>query len=606
MSGADDSLPTGSRPAIRRTVEISTETAGNAGAPMPIPDARSRTERARADATKSGGVHYTPPDLASLLARSALAEHRQAKRIRVLDPACGDGALLAAVVECASDCEFELVGCDRDEQALAAARSRLRTATAASVDFRLELCDFLEVTLKHREARRSLFGAEVPDWLAEPFDVVIANPPYVRTQTLGADESQQLAAAFGLSGRVDLYHAFALAMAQALADDGTLALLCSNRFMTTKSGKGLRRYLAEQLTIRSVLDLGDTKLFDAAVLPAIVIASRSPSDEVPAMTSVYEAPAAHPAPKYESVPKALEQGAVGTVSIGSTVFDVRRGVLRRASVDAPWVLTAEADRWVEQVDTQAAMRFADLGKIRVGIKTTADRIFIRDDWTSLQEPTPEAELLLPLITHHVANRWQSSQTERRVLYPYDLNQPKRTPLDLNRWPLTMAYFDAHRHDLEKRRYVTEAGRHWWEIWVPQRPSEWSLPKLVFPDISEEPRFFLDRSGAVVNGDCYWLALPTKTEESLGLLAMAIANSTLGTRYYDCTCGNKLYSGRRRYITQYVERFPLPDPDSPEAHKIVGLVHELSSGQAPAVDRLQIEHEIDALVWRSFGIEEVPR
>jgi hypothetical protein len=307
----------------------------------------------------------------------------------------------------------------------------------------------------------------------------------------------------------------------------------------------------------------------------------------------------------ESVLHALDDGVEGSVVVGSSAFEIRRGTLSidSASTD-PWVLASEGHDWIAQVEQHAALRFGDLGKIRVGIKTTADKVFIRENWGAANEG-PEPDLLLPLFTHHVASRWTCGEPTRRVLYPYDLKQHKRAPLDLDRWPRAAAYLESHRTQLEGRRYVVEAGRNWWEIWVPQRPAEWALPKLVFPDISDPPRFSIDYSGSVVNGDCYWLALPTEEDENLGRLAMAVANSSLGTRFYDQVCGNKLYSGRRRYITQYVERFPLPDPDGPEARKIVELVGSIVDGDADA-ELSDLEAELDQLVWRSFGFEEIPR
>ena len=48
------------------------------------------------------------------------------------------------------------------------------------------------------------------------------------------------AAQFGLTGRVDLYHAFTRAMAGVLRPEGVLGLLTSNRFLTVKSGAALR------------------------------------------------------------------------------------------------------------------------------------------------------------------------------------------------------------------------------------------------------------------------------------------------------------------------------------------------------------------------------
>lgn len=567
----------------------------------------SRSERAKADSTKAGGVHYTPSGLASFVATNALESVELAGRLRVLDPACGDGALLAAVVDLVPPgTDLELVGCDKDPTAIEAAEARLAALGASGVTWSLETCDFLSEAAALREESTSLFGRspEVAA-LAEPFDLVIANPPYVRTQTLGADESRRLAGVFGLTGRVDLYHAFAVAMTESLCEGGVLALLCSNRFMTTKGGSSLRRHL-QQLDLHRVFDLGDTKLFEAAVLPAVIVASRrAATGERPAMATVYECPPSPDCVEVESVLHALDDGVEGSVVVGSSAFEIRRGILSTDSASTdPWVLESEGHDWIAQVEQHAALRFGDLGKIRVGIKTTADKIFIRESWGPANEG-PEPDLLLQLVTHHVASRWTCGEPTRRVLYPYDLKQRKRAPLDLDRWPRAAAYLESHRTQLEGRRYVVEAGRNWWEIWVPQRPAEWALPKLVFPDISDQPRFSIDYSGSVVNGDCYWLALPSEKDENLGRLAMAVANSSLGTRFYDQVCGNKLYSGRRRYITQYVERFPLPNPDGPEARKIVELVGSIVDGDADA-ELSDLEAELDQLVWRSFGFEEIPR
>lgn len=569
----------------------------------------SRTERAKADATKSGGVHYTPTGLASFVAANALEYIEPTGRLRVLDPACGDGALLAAVVDLASpECELELVGCDKDPAAIEAAHTRLAQLGADNLSLSLETCDFLSEAVALREATNSLFAdSPVAAALAEPFDLVIANPPYVRTQTLGADEARRLAAVFGLTGRVDLYHAFAVAMTESLRHGGVLALLCSNRFMTTKGGSSLRQHL-QKLDLHRVFDLGDTKLFEAAVLPAVVVASRSEaSGDRPSMASVYECASGDDGDVVvTSVLEALSDDVQGKVQVGGSSFEIRRGFLNvdAASAD-PWVLATDGQDWIAQVEDRASLRFGDLGKIRVGIKTTADKVFIREDWSSANGHAPEPDLLLPLLTHHVASQWTSGEATRRVLYPYDLAERKRVPLDLSEWPLAAGYLESHREQLEGRRYVVDSGRNWWEIWVPQRPSEWALPKLVFPDISEKPKFSIDYSGSVVNGDCYWLALPTEEAETLGLLAMAVANSSLGTRFYDQVCGNKLYSGRRRYITQYVERFPLPDPDGPEARKIVELVRYLVDGDSVGGEAADLEGELDQLVWRSFGFEEVP-
>ena len=106
------------------------------------------------------------------------------------------------------------------------------------------------------------------------YDLIIANPPYVRTQIMGAEQAQLLATQFGLAGRVDLYYAFIVGMAYVLKPGGVGGIIVSNRFMTTKSGGAVRQAIREQFNVRHVWDLGDTRLFDAAVLPAVLLVGK--------------------------------------------------------------------------------------------------------------------------------------------------------------------------------------------------------------------------------------------------------------------------------------------------------------------------------------------
>jgi hypothetical protein len=214
-------------------------------------------------------------------------------------------------------------------------------------------------------------------------------------------------------------------------------------------------------------------------------------------------------------------------------------------------------------------------------------------------PKPEDDVLLPLITHDNVTPWQvSEKLETRVLYPYDLSKEKRTLLDMECYPSAMDYLESHGEQLKGRRYVIEGGRQWFEIWVPHKPRMWKVPKIVFPDISVDARFAIDRSGAVVNGDCYWISLAEIGSEDIALLMLAVANSSLGKRFYDEVCGNKLYSGRRRWMTQYVTRFPLPDPQTDVASQLIQATRKLvDSGIAPEQGDLAL---IDGLVDAAFA------
>ena len=574
-----------------------------------LPSAGPTGRHSAATVAKRKGIHYTPPDLARFLATQAMEPIPDGGLLRVLDPSCGDGALLDAVAEAAGGRDLVLCGLDQDGAAVAEARQRLAPLQGKGIQVELHEANFLKEVLQFRQPEALFDHLNEGVVAAGSFDLVIANPPYVRTQVLGAAMAKQLAEQFGLSGRVDLYQAFVVGMSEVLRPDGTMALLCSNRFMTTKSGRDLRQLMATELKIRHVYDLGDTRLFGAAVLPAIVIATKqSQVSQNFDITSIYES-------KDSSQPVETVDSIFGRLAARNSEHiekDGRRFAIRSASIaprnwDQPWVAASKAENELQQrIAATASMRFKDVGKIRVGIKTTCDKVFIRRDWSDLpEESRPESSLLLPLLTHHVANRWHASEPEATVLYPYDLESDKRRPIELAKFPLATHYLESHREQLESRTYVTDGGRHWWEIWVPQRPSAWQHRKIVFPDISDEPKFWMDDSGSVVNGDCYWMSVPEHDPDDISLLMLAVANSTLGTEFYDQACGNKLYAGRRRYITQYVSEFPVPEPSSPESRKIIQTVAALL--QSDDINRrLELELEVDGLVWRAFGIEERSR
>lgn len=564
------------------------------------------------EAKKAKGATYTPDNLALFVAEKmveqASVEGRES--ISILDPAIGDGVLVLALLKKLTkktNATITVYGFDTDPLALTVSAQQIH-ANYPKVELQLKNENFLDYILKKNDYEPLPLFARAQN---SKFDLIIANPPYVRTQIMGAERARQLAHTFGLSGRVDLYHAFLLGITRVLAPDGTAGLIVSNRFMTTKGGSALRSALRQRFKLCHIWDLGDTKLFDAAVLPAVIVARGAAvaRTEMPQFTSIYEVKSTFPAPTMAVDPlDALKYSGIVTLADGRH-FCVRHGFLDSSTDDqAVWRLASQsADEWLATVNRHTWKRFGEIGKIRVGVKTCADKIFIRHDWESaFGSDIPE--LLRPLITHHVAGRFRAItlKQQRAILYPHEVKNGKRQAVPLEKYPKSRAYLERHRATLENRTYLIEAGRRWYEIWVPQDPQAWAAPKLVFRDIAERPTFWIDFDGSVVNGDCYWLAL-TKGDADLLWLACAVANSTFAEAFYDHRFNNKLYAGRRRFITQYVEQFPLPDPTSPLSRNIVACAKAIYDANH-SKEAKELEFELDQLVWEVFGlsIEKVSR
>lgn len=558
---------------------------------------------------KADGVHYTPMALADFVAGQILsaAKGSLTKRLRILDPAVGDGELLLALVRqlhFAGYQDIEAHGFDTSNDALATAKQRL-LAEFPAVKLRLHEADFLGYAIEHFDSeignQRPLFSNGV----GEPFDAVIANPPYVRTQVMGAHTAQNLARRFGLTGRVDLYYAFINAIAMALRSGGILGIIVSNRFMTTKSGASVRAEVRKHFDICHVWDLGDTKMFEAAVLPAVLLMHRRGEREATGdkrFTSIYSCNGSKQAERCGSVFEALSCEGVVLTDDGRR-FRVLQGSLAStiSSNDVWRVSTATTDGWLEKVSKRTWATFSNVGKLRVGVKTTADSVFIRDDWEKgFGEDLPE--LLRPLITHHIGQRYRAQLlgSSKQILYPHEVWNGKRRAVDLSQYPHTRRYLESNRLALASRKYVRDAGREWFEIWVPHDPKAWRRPKLVWRDISERPIFWVDETEAVVNGDCYWMVCNDEASERLLWLAVAVGNSTFIEKFYDHCFNNKLYAGRRRFITQYVDKFPLPDPETDIARRIIQAAQSVYATK-PDADTTSAEKEIDALVWKSFNL-----
>lgn len=549
---------------------------------------------------KVSGAVYTPKKLADFVSQQIIKYVNlieTSKTIRILDPALGDGELLVCLLnnlDLPKNVKIEVYGFEIDSNALHNAKIRLEQFPNISVFFKKG--DFLEYIFKEFK-----FGNLPQVNILNGFDIIIANPPYVRTQILGTKKSQLISKQFDLSGRIDLYYPFVVGISKVLRPNGIAGIIVSNRFMTTKSGSKVRNELIDKFDLLHTWDLGDTKLFSAAILPAVLVVRKKGDKQKiqPLFTTIYET--SKPSRKITSdAISALNENGIVKIRDGRN-FQVKHGKLDTEGHQyGVWrLLTKKNILWLRKVEDNSKGTFRDIGKIRVGVKTCADKIFIRNDWNEMNLNC-RPELLKPLSTHHNAQSYKTLtlKNPRQILYPHEVVDGQRKAVDLTKYPCSHAYLLSSRKILEKRKYLIDSGRKWYEIWVPQDPDAWKYPKLVFNDIADQPKFWMDFSCSVVNGDCYWIVPKDPSEIDLLWLAAAIGNSSFIIYYYDLCFNNKLYAGRRRFITQYVEKFPLLDVHSSLGQSIVQKskqIFELTPSKI--ADSLKLE--VNSMIWKGF-------
>lgn len=539
---------------------------------------------------KNDGVVYTPPAMATYIANEIVAGYKfdDCSIIKVLDPALGEGELTIAVVSAIKaihpDKKISVHGYDIDSLSVEKSRSRIEEVFP-DVEVNFMVRDFLSI--EPTENR---------------YDIVISNPPYIRTQILGEDVSKKLSEKFSLKGKIDIYYVFFIVSLLNLKEGGIAGFITSNKFLTINSGKNLREYLYRNAQILTISDFGDTRIFNAAVLPCVTIFKKTTRnfDEGVRVkfNSIYlsdEDPAEKEITPVCSVYDCISKDGV-FIDENGIKYKAKSGytLLTPDSHREPWVITTNAqEKWLEQVEKNTWKTFSEVAKVRVGIKTTADNVFIFDKEAS----AVDLELMKPLITHRNAQCYLANNLEYwSVLYPHYETDGKRRTYDIEQYPKTKKYLLQHFKQLDGRKYVKQANRVWYEIWVPQKPSSWKHRKIVFRDISEYPQFWLVYEDAVINGDCYWIDFPEDVDEDIIYLMLAVANSKFIVNLYDQKFNTKLYSSKRRFMTQYVEQFPIPDKNRKESKEIIALVKRLLN--ARSLD-LKLKQQIDVLVDSIF-------
>lgn len=193
---------------------------------------------------KLRGGYYTPPLLADFLARWAVQRAGDA----VLEPSCGDGAILEAVVRrrefFAADAERGvIIGIEIDPAEARKAELRL-SQNSNHAQAQIVTADFF------RYCRDVLLAEGLWEVLAPRFDAVIGNPPFIRYQSF-PEKHRDIA--FGLMRKAGLHPnkltnawvAFLVCAAMALKPNGRLGMVIPAELLQVNYAAEVRRFLSD-------------------------------------------------------------------------------------------------------------------------------------------------------------------------------------------------------------------------------------------------------------------------------------------------------------------------------------------------------------------------
>lgn len=579
------------------------------------------------------------------------AESVLAKRPwRMLDPACGDGVFVLAVLDMlarAGSSRLDVVrrhvfGVDADGGAIESLKQRVaqwigNDSNAAEVERVLNanfLCgdalvgsDWTDIAsvreLSDRPAEDGIdWTIAFPDVAVDGgFDLVIGNPPYRRELNARADFDRIAASPLGRKwrrARMDLWHYFLHRGLDLLKPAGTLCYIVNSYWTGSTAARSVRERLALETTLEEVVLFGATRLFrgvsgrhmifrarkrfDPAAVCRVVDLSEMPLDKLETTLSQDDGFGGPVGSVREVAQSELWCGGLGgwkddgralATTCGEPllgeVFEVRQGIAE----NPPFITKA------------LAAELGDASLVGRGVFVLTDA-----EVESLDLSARERALLRPYFALSSVARFRlASEPSHWLLY-----LTKQTAPRLDELPNMARHLRPFRAALARRREVRSGALAWWHLHWPREERLFTAPRILCKQMDREPSFVFAEQPTFVGFSQHVIVERTRRPDMTGsgsravdsLPALsAILNSLVARDWFETKAKRR---GANLDISGTVlKQFPLPKYSRPDLSvQLERLVRQWSGLETKAATR-DAEAVLNRLVdeWYRGGLAALP-
>jgi hypothetical protein len=510
------------------------------------------------------------------------------KSLRILDPACGSGAFLIEAFdqlhthyEIANAhleelrghrtlfdldrqiLQHNLYGVDLNAEAIQICQLSLWIKTAAygkaltSLDHNIrEGNSIISDPAVHPKAFD--WQAAFPEVFAQGgFDVVIGNPPYIRQEWIAPYKPYLEKRYRSYHGVADIFVYFFEQGIELLRPGGQLAFITSGSWVRGNFGAAMRKYIAGNSRIVSMVDFGEFQPFEDAemIRPSIAILSKDkPGGDMRLFKWLTSG----------RPPETLSD----EIAKAPTVRTERFG-------EDAWELESDAVLKLREKLTKKGQPLREYAKGRLfgGIKTGLNEAFAisknqRDALVATDAGC--GEILMQLVQGTNLRPWYIEDSADYLIalrsslnfkWPWSDRGNDAEQVFKETYPSVYEHLSQYRDAAIKR---TDQGLFWWELRSCDYWQEFSNTKIMWPDICNYPRFGMDSSGNCLGNTGY--IIPGGDFYLLGVL------SSWATWFFISKTAQPLrLRGDRwqyRLIAQFMEPVPIPVANE-EDLKIIG-------------------------------------
>lgn len=441
------------------------------------------------------------------------------------------------------------------------------------------------------------------------FDVIVANPPYIRIQSMQTYSPQEVAfyqnpGSPYTTARHNNFDKYALFVERALMalirPDGRIGMIVPHKFMTIQSGRRLRRLIAGGRYLESIVHFGVKQVFGpgTANYTCILVMNRAGSANI----------------AFEQA-GTLEEWRYGKPGAMMTIPATALG-------EDAWEF---ADTGTRALLARIRATFPDtletVAEIFVGIQTSADDVYILHP--TAETPTTvtvpwggrdwivEKAVLRPCL-HDVRNLLPFARPTPNawMIFPYEFVANARgrpmaaliQPADFQvRFPRCWGYLLARQADLATRSVTggTAGQQQWYQYGRSQSLTKFDTPKIILPILSRGPRYAYDDANITVTGGGngpYYMVRPRPNTAVSNQFLLAVLNHPIAEAFVR-TNTSPFRGGYYSHGKQFIAPIPIPLPGEMERtiiEQLVGrMIEILAAAQASRTPHLRKLLERDA-------------
>jgi type I restriction-modification system DNA methylase subunit len=458
------------------------------------------------------------------------------------------------------------------------------------------------------------------------FDAIIGNPPYVRSQTLGAPQRDYYSKTYKTAtATYDIYVLFVEKAMALIGKKGRCGFIMPNKFFTTDYGRGLRLILSQRKNLEYLIDFEDAQVFvDAGTYTTLIFIC---GDSI-------------------LVPKYVKLGNIyksyGSLGLQKALYDANLpfSAIKLSNDGSNWTMaTGQNSLLLERLQKTFPTFSSFKPHIYQGLKTSADKVYmitIKKEKAKLaygqnclgEDCIIERGVLQQVVKGECIQRYNTDLSKNLfILYPYEPQNDGSADLisaeNLSKeYPKAWEYLEKYKKILGDRDGgIWFKKSNWYAYARGQNISTFLYPKFLVPYMTTHLRVNLDIDSKLffvnitTGGYGVWCSMGLyKPEYFLGLFNSQLLDACIKQMT------NMFRGGYFAVNKQALERLPIRTIDFTSStekalhDKMVTLVSSMLSlnkklshaktDQEKTIFQRQIDstdRRIDELVYELYGL-----